>query len=181
MGDEPVSRASIHAELERARADFRTLVMGSSVAERGAPTAGTRWTNGQMLFHMFLGYAVVRTLLPLVRGMSRLPDPVSRGFAWTLDVAARPFHVLNYLGPCVAVRVVRGRRLERLMGRVVASLHHSLERETEESLRRSMHFPVRWDPFFADTMTVLEVYHYATVHYDFHRRQLTLSPPGAPH
>ena len=37
-----------------------------------------------------------------------------------------------------------------------------------------MHFPVGWDPFFTDSMTLLEVYRYATGHYYFHRRKLTL-------
>jgi hypothetical protein len=37
-----------------------------------------------------------------------------------------------------------------------------------------MHFPVGWDPYFKDSMTLLEVYHYPTQHYDHHRRQLTL-------
>jgi hypothetical protein len=40
-----------------------------------------------------------------------------------------------------------------------------------------MHFPTRWDPYFRDTMTVLDVYHYGTEHYDHHHRQLTLTPP----
>lgn len=173
MGEE-IDRASIHAELERARADFRAVVAGASPADLRARTAGTRWTNEQLLFHLVLGYAVVRTLLPLVRGMARLPEPVSRGFAALLNACARPFHLVNYLGPCVAVRVVRGRRLTAQMDRIVASLHRTLEAESDESLGRSMHFPVRWDPFFADTMTVLDVYHYGTVHYDFHRHQLTL-------
>ena len=38
-----------------------------------------------------------------------------------------------------------------------------------------MHFPVGWDPYFRDFMTMLEVYHYPTQHYDHHRRQLTLA------
>jgi hypothetical protein len=37
-----------------------------------------------------------------------------------------------------------------------------------------MHFPVGWDPFFRDTMTLAEVYAYGPRHYDFHRAQLTL-------
>jgi hypothetical protein len=109
--------------------------------------------------------------------MARLPDPVSSGFAATLNAIARPFHVVNYLGPCAAVRVVSRRRLSALMDTTVASLHRKLDAETEESLRLSMHFPEKWDPFFVDTMTVLEVYHYATVHFDFHRDQLTLPAP----
>jgi hypothetical protein len=37
-----------------------------------------------------------------------------------------------------------------------------------------MHFPVGWDPYFEDVMTIRDVYHYPTQHYDHHRRQLTL-------
>ena len=56
-------------------------------------------------------------------------------------------------------------------------LHHRLDAETEGSLDRRMHFPVQWDPYFADMMTLADVYHYGTQHYDFHRAQLTLEPP----
>jgi hypothetical protein len=37
-----------------------------------------------------------------------------------------------------------------------------------------MHFPVGWDPYFTDVMTIRDVFHYPTQHYDHHRRQLTL-------
>jgi hypothetical protein len=45
----------------------------------------------------------------------------------------------------------------------------------ENSLNRGMHFPVGWDPYFNDYMTLRDVYHYATQHYDHHRHQLTLA------
>jgi hypothetical protein len=38
-----------------------------------------------------------------------------------------------------------------------------------------MHFPVAWDPFFKDTMTLADVYHFGTQHFDYHRSQLSLS------
>ena len=38
-----------------------------------------------------------------------------------------------------------------------------------------MHFPVGWDPYFKDYMTLTEVYHYPTQHYDHHRKPLTLA------
>ncbi|MDT5255639.1 MAG: hypothetical protein QOD10_719 [Mycobacterium sp.] len=37
-----------------------------------------------------------------------------------------------------------------------------------------MRFPTRWDPYFAERMSLADVYHYATVHFDHHRRQLTI-------
>ena len=36
-----------------------------------------------------------------------------------------------------------------------------------------MHFPTDWDPYFRPTMSVREVYHYGTEHYQ-HHHQLTL-------
>ena len=38
-----------------------------------------------------------------------------------------------------------------------------------------MRFPVGWDPYFRDWMTVKDVLHYATHHDRHHREQLTLS------
>ena len=35
-----------------------------------------------------------------------------------------------------------------------------------------MHFPVGWDPFFKDVMTLADVYHFGTQHFDYHRAQL---------
>jgi hypothetical protein len=37
------------------------------------------------------------------------------------------------------------------------------------------HFPTGWDLYFRDNMTLADVYHYATQHYQHHRRQLTLA------
>jgi hypothetical protein len=36
------------------------------------------------------------------------------------------------------------------------------------ALARSMRFPTSWDPFFTDVMTLADVYHYPTQHFDFH-------------
>ena len=51
---------------------------------------------------------------------------------------------------------------------------------SEDSLNRGMHFPTGWDPYFLNYMTLQEIYHYPTQHYDHHRRQLTsrAAPPG---
>jgi len=60
------------------------------------------------------------------------------------------------------------------MDRVIASLQRHVQEESDAALARHMHFPTRWDPFFADTMSLADVYHYATQHFDLHREQLTL-------
>jgi hypothetical protein len=173
---EGFDRKPIHAELERVREDLHRLVAHATASDLRRGTDGTRWTNGQLLWHMAFGYLIVWRLLPGVRLFGRLPDGYSRRFAAALNVGTRPFHVINYLGACAGALVYRGPRLTRMLDRIVDRLHCRLDAETEESLGRQMHFPVRWDPFFADAMTVADVYHYGTQHYDFHRAQLTLEP-----
>lgn len=174
----PADRQAIHAEIERARAEFHALAQASP-ADLRRGTAGTRWTNQQMLFHMMFGYLVVQRLLPLVRLFGRLPDSFSRVFAGLLDAGTAPFHVVNYLGSCGGALVFRGPRLTAQLDRTVAALHRRLDRESDDALVRTMHFPVGWDPFFKDRMTLLDVYHFGTQHFDFHAEQLTLTRPAA--
>jgi len=171
--------SDIRTEMDRVRADFRELVDSATVRELRRPTDGTKWTNEQLLFHMLFGYLLVRNLLPLVKALSRLPPGASRGFAAALNAATKPFHQVNFISSLGGARVLGHERMERLMDHVVASLQRSLSYASEEGLGRGMHFPVGWDPYFTDYMTVKEVYHYATQHYDHHRRQLTLASTAA--
>ena len=175
-GGSRIDRAEIAADLERARVEFHRLL---AEAERhdawSKPTRGTRWTNEQLLFHMVFGYMVVQRLLILVRVFSRLPDAVSRAFARVLNAATAPFDVINYYGSCAAALVYNRRRMGGKMDRVIAALQRKLARESDDALRRGMHFPTRWDPFFNEYMTSEDVYRYPGQHFDYHRRQLTLS------
>jgi len=174
LDSQPTDRPNIHAELERVRADLHHLVAHATATDLHRRTNGTRWTNGQLLWHMAFGYLLVRRLLPLVRLFGRLPDRFSRSFAAALNTATRPFHHINYLGGVAGALVFRGPRLTRQLDHTIDRLHRSLDAQTDEALARRMHFPVGWDPFFHGTMTLEQVYHYATEHYDFHRSQLTL-------
>jgi hypothetical protein len=163
----------IDADLERVGADFHHLLDSATGAELRAPTNGTRWTNQQLLFHMLFGFLLVRALLPLVKGFGRVPDVFSRWFAAALNAATRPFHVVNYLSALPSGRVLPAPTLGRLMDSTIGHLRARLARESERTLELAMHFPVDWDPYFKDVMTVADVYHYPTQHYDHHRRQLT--------
>jgi hypothetical protein len=174
-----VEKDQIHAELERVRADFQRLVDSATVGELRRRTNGTKWTNEQLLFHMLFGYLLVRNLRWLHWAFARLPDGASRGFAALLNAGTRPFHVINYIGSLFGARALGYQGMERLMGRVLDSLEASLEQQSERALDRGMHFPVGWDPYFKDYMTLRDLYHYPSQHYDHHRRQLTLAHAGA--
>lgn len=172
-----VDRASIHQNMERARATFHQLLDQAVDGDLSRRSHGTRWTNEQLLFHMLFGYLIVRALLPLVRIFGRLPDRADRLFANVLNAAHRLFDIVNYLGSCAGAKIFNRKRMGPKLDRVIVSLHRSLDAEPEERLGRAMHFPTRWDPYFEDTMTLADVYQYATQHFDHHRRQLTIQDP----
>jgi hypothetical protein len=168
------SRSQIHAELDRARQEFHSLMDRSTPDTLARPSNGTRWTNRQLLFHMLFGYLVTRNLRFVVKSVSLLPLPVQAGFAGLLDAATRPFDQINYLGSCAGARVLTNVGMSRWFDRVIASLHRHLDADSDAALRRSMAFPARWDPYFAQRMSLADLYHYATLHFDHHRRQLAL-------
>jgi hypothetical protein len=170
-----MEKEQICAELDRVRVDFRQLLDNATVAELREPTDGTKWNNEQLLFHMLFGYLLVRNLRVLVWGFSRLPDGASRRFAAILDAGTRPFHVVNYVGSLFGARVLGYPRMARLMDRILVQLQRSVRAQSERALDRGMHFPVGWDPYFTDYMTLRDVLHYPTQHYDHHRQQLTLA------
>lgn len=170
----PVDRAAITAELNRCRVELHELLESATPAQLRMRSNGTAWSNEQLLFHMVFGFLVVARLLPLVRLMPRLPRAVGRGFAATLDAAHRPFHVVNYLGSCAAAVVFNRNRMGWLCDRTIAGLARRLAAEPEAGLHRAMPFPTRWDPYFQPSMTLAQVYAYPVLHFDHHRRQLSL-------
>lgn len=169
-----MDREAIHQEMEQARASFHRLATTASGAALRRRSNGTRWTNKQLLFHMLLGYLILRALRLLVLLFGRLPDGASRVFARLLNAATRPFDVVNHLGSWAGGNTLSTRWMVSMFDHVIAKLHRRLDAESEADLLRGMHYPTRWDPCFADRMTLADVYHFATQHFEFHRRQLTL-------
>jgi DinB superfamily len=167
-----MDRVEISDEMRRAQADFHQLIGAASAEELRRRTNGTRWTNRQLLFHMVLGYVIVRSLMPLVHALGRLGH--SRVFAATLNATRGPFHLVNYLGSCGGGQILSTRAMGALLDRTIDALQRRLATESDASLALAMHFPTAWDPYFKPTMSVLDVYHFGTQHFDHHRRQLTL-------
>lgn len=168
------ARADMHAELDRVHADFSDIIAHVTRESLARSSDGTRWTNRQLLFHMLFGYLITRNLRLIVKVASHLPVGAQRAFAGALNATSKPFDVVNYWGAVVGGRLFTPERMNAWMGRVIASLHRHLDRETDIALRQTMRFPSRWDPYFSSDMSLQDVYHYAALHYDHHRAQLTL-------
>jgi hypothetical protein len=174
-----VDREAIYEELRRARVTFRRLVEEASPEDLARASSGTRWTNEQLLFHMLFGYLLTRPLIVLAGMFARLPPSASRAFAGLLGEVTGPFHSVNYLGSCAGAKVFPRRLMPGKLDQVTMALERRLRAETSARLRSGMHYPVRWDPFFKDFMTLADLYHYPTQHFDFHQQQLTLGQSAA--
>jgi hypothetical protein len=174
------TKENILAGYSRARGDLGSWLEDATSADLQRRSNGTRWTNEELHFHLVFGYMVVRALLPLVRVVSRLPRRVGRAFAGVLNAGTGPFDVVNYWGSRAAARVYNRRRMSRKLDKTITAISRRLERESTQSLAKSMPFPDKWDPFFTQLMTLKDVYAYPTRHFDFHARQLSLRHPDAP-
>lgn len=176
----PLDREAVIAAYRRNCAGLEATLAAASPETLHRRSAGTRWTNEELLYHMVFGYVVVRALLPLVRIFGRLPVRFNRGFAWLLNAGTIPFDAVNYWGSRGGARIFNRRRMAAKLRRVTSALERRLRRETEPGLARRMYFPTRWDPFFKETMTLADVYAYPVAHFDFHAGQLSLdAAPGA--
>lgn len=166
-------RQEVHAELDRVRRTFAQHVADMTADDLDRPSDGTKWTNRELLFHMLFGYLVVRRLLPLVKGLGRLPPRASKPFAALLDGSTTPFNWINCVGSVVGGRVVSPDRMVPWLDSMTGKIERDLDRQSASSLRRGMHFPTRWDPYFKDFMTLADTYRYPTQHFDHHDRQLS--------
>ncbi|MGH9031130.1 MAG: DinB family protein [Acidimicrobiia bacterium] len=173
-GSAAVDRQQIHAELRQRRETFHAIVDTATAGELRQPSNGTRWNNEELLFHMLFGYIVVVVLIRMIKALGLLPHPATKPFAALLNAFTRPFNTINYWGSRFGAKLYNHRRLGAKLDRVTAALETTLDRTSEASLRRGMHYPTRWDPFFKNYMTLADVFHYPTQHFDFHQRQLTL-------
>ncbi|PNH82904.1 DinB family protein [Arthrobacter sp. AFG20] len=171
------TKNDILAGYSRARTDLDYWLAEASTQELHGKSNGTKWANEELLFHMVFGYMVLRALLPLVHLVSRLPAPIGKAFAALLNAGTRPFDVINYWGSKSAALYFNKQRMARKLDKTINAITRSLKRESPASLSRSMAFPDRWDPFFAPSMTLNDVYAYPTKHFDFHAGQLSLRRP----
>ncbi|WP_223883762.1 DinB family protein [Pseudarthrobacter sp. BIM B-2242] len=171
------AKETILAGYSRDRHDLERWLKDAGAADLRRRSDGTRWTNEELLFHMVFGYMVVRALLPMVHVISRLPVPVGKAFAALLNAGTRPFDFVNYWGSRGAAMIYNRQRMGRKLEKTITAITRRLHREDARSLARTMPFPDRWDPFFAPTMSLKDVYAYPARHFDFHARQLSLRQP----
>ena len=165
----------LRAALEWMREDFEALVGHAPSEELDRPSEGTKWSNRELLFHMWFGQRIARVMVPVMGGFSRLPGAVARGYARVLAAATAPYEWVNYIGSVGGARLVGLERARRWMARDTEWLLGWADGATETELGRGMSVPPSWDPYFTAWMTRQDLLEWAPKHYRHHRAQLTLS------
>lgn len=97
------------------------LLVWAGDAELRRHSAGTRWKNGELLFHMVFGYMVVRHLLPLVKFFGPLPPWLNTAFARVLNAGTGPSDWVTYFGSRVTSRVYNRDRMIKKLQRTTAA------------------------------------------------------------
>ena len=149
MGINPETRAA----LVWVRDDYEALVRSAEAADLRAPTLGTRWTNRELLFHMWFGQRIARVILPVAGGFSRVPAVVGRRFAALLTAGTGPYDWMNYVAGVGGARVVSMERTCRWMHLDTGAVLRWADNANDRDLDRGMAVPPGWDPYFEKWMS----------------------------
>jgi Mycothiol maleylpyruvate isomerase N-terminal domain len=76
--DFEAQRARLRSDLDAARGEFHAMVASISEREWTEPSQNPGWTNGQVVFHIRLGFILVVPLARLLVFFDRLPALCSR-------------------------------------------------------------------------------------------------------
>lgn len=163
------------AALVWVRDDYDMLVRSAPPTLLQASTLGTKWTNRELLFHMWFGQRIARVVLPVAGGFSHAPAVVGRRFAGLLTAATRPYDWINYVAGVGGARVVSLGRTRRWMQRDTDAVLRWADQASDSDLDRGMAVPPDWDPYFTEWMSRRNFLEWAPKHYRHHRTQLTLS------
>jgi DinB superfamily len=166
------TRGRLRSQLEAAREEFHSMV--AVVSEQGwaAPSKNPGWTNGQVLFHVLLGFILVLPLARLLVFFGHLPPVFGRIFARVLNFSTPLFHWVNALGPRAAARVLGRARVVRKFDATYRAILARLERVRPNQWALTMPYPTRWDPHFRTDMHLEDLFSYPVAHLRHHREQV---------
>ena len=173
--DSETTRTRLKAELLAAHQEFHA--MAAAIPEHGwaAPSNNPGWTNGQVLFHVLLGFLLVPPLARLLVLFGHLPRSWGRAFAGLLNLATPLFHRINALGPRAAARTLGRAGVLRRFDQVHAGILKRLAKVQPRQWTLAMAYPTRWDPRFRNEMRLEDLFLYPVSHLRHHRSQMRAS------
>jgi DinB superfamily len=170
-------REHLRCDLEAARRDFHEMVASISEQWWAKPSHNPGWTNGQLIFHVLLGFILVLPLASILVFFGHLPAVYSRIFAAILNFSTPLFNRINAVGPRAGVSLVGRAGLIGKFDQVHGAILERLERVRPGDWALAMHYPTRWDPRFKTPMHLEDLFRYPVDHLRHHRPELR-APSG---
>jgi hypothetical protein len=170
--DFPVRREQLRSELDAAWREFHEMAAAITEERWTLPSHNPGWTNGQVLFHVLLGFILVLPLANLIIVFGHLPKSFSRAFAAVLNLSTPFFHVVNAIGPRAAARALGRAGVIARFDKVHRAIQRRLDRVTDRQWQLTMAYPTRWDPRFRADMRLEHLFAYPIAHLRHHRGQL---------
>ena len=165
-------RARLEAELGVAYQEFHAMVAAISEQGWSESSRNPAWTNGQLVFHVVLGFILVLPLARLLIVFGHLPRVCGRAFAGLLNFVTPLFHRINALGPQAAARIMGRAGVVRRFELVHAAVVRRLSKVSDQQWDLTMPYPTRWDPRFRQDMQLEDLFMYPILHLRHHRGQL---------
>ena len=165
-------REHLRCELEAARREFYDMVTSISEPWWAKPSHNPGWTNGQLLFHVLLGFILVLPLAGILLFFGHLPAVCSRTFAAILNFSTPLFNRINAVGPRAGAFLLGRAGLISKFDQVHGRILERLERVRPGDWALAMHYPTRWDPRFKTPMHMEDLFRYPVDHLRHHQQQL---------
>ena len=176
MGSEATARitrkARLRLELDAAQVTFHAVRASRSDAQLRQPGTNPAWTNGQLVFHIALGFFLAPSVIRIGLVLGRMPRPVSRVFARILKSATAPFNWINAAGPALIGPRFTRRALGATFDWVHMRILRRLDALQEADLGLRMQYPDRWEPLFQDSMTLENMLRYPVLHLTSHLQHI---------
>lgn len=166
------SKNKTNQDYEYARKEFHKLINSLSSGDLRKRSHNPGWTNGEILFHILLGFIVVHLLFPLVMLFGKLPKSWSKIFSGILNASTPVFNVLNAIGARIGGRLLSKKSLEEKFDWVISKILNKLNKLESQEFDRGMYFPDKWDDLFKEFMTIRELFSYPIKHFKFHLKQI---------
>jgi DinB superfamily len=170
--DFEAQRACLRSDLEAARGEFHAMVASISEREWTAPSQNPGWTNGQVVFHILLGFILVVPLARLLVFFDHLPALCSRIFAGILNLSTPLFNRINAVGPRAGARLLGRAGIISKFDHVHRAILARLDQACPGDWAAAMNYPTRWDPRFQTRMDLAALLRYPIDHLQHHRDQL---------
>jgi hypothetical protein len=170
--DPETQRARLRADLDAAHQEFHAMAGILSARAWAEPSRNPAWTNGQLLFHVLLGFILVPPLARLLVLFGHLPPVCARTFAGILNLSTPVFNRMNAIGPRAGARILGKAGVLRQFDRVHPRILARLDRIRPGDWSLTMHYPTRWDPRFRTDMRLQDLFRYPVDHLRHHRSQL---------